>query len=127
MAKKWLQSLEVELDADGNPIISLAGAATALTRMVPVAISAPGTPKKLVATETFVTQLILQAGRATAANTGLVSIGGDIPYTTDLQIQLSPGDTCIIEDPRGRKFDLAGIYLDGANTGDGVRGQYMPA
>jgi len=112
--------------ADMNELTT-APVASALTRLPPVVIGTPGTPVVLIASETFATKLILQAGRATAANASPVSIGGNIAYTTDLQVQLAPGDTYVVEDRLGRKFDMNLIYIDGVNTDDGVRGQYFPA
>ena len=112
--------------ADLNELTA-APVAKALTRLVPVAIAAAGTPVKLIAAETFATKLIVQAGKILGANTGLISIGTNVAYTTDLQVQLSPGDTYVVEARPGCKFDIALIYIDGVNVADGVRGQYMPA
>ena len=98
------------------------------TRLVPVALGAtPATPVALVAVETFATRLVLQAGKITGANTAVISIGGNIAYTTDLQIQLVPGDTYVVQAQPGAKFDLASMYISGATEADGVRGNYIPA
>ncbi len=97
------------------------------TRIAPVPIASPGTPVRLADSDTFAVRMEIQAGRATAANTGMVSIGANKAYTSDLQMQLAPGDTYVYQAPERQKFDVGEFYIDGATASDAVRVRYVPA
>ena len=90
-----------------------------------VIIGTPGTPTALATNGTFFTVAVLQAGRATAANENLISIGGNTAYTSQRQIEMAPGDTRELRAPAGTKWDLNDWYIDGVNTDDGVRIEYV--
>lgn len=90
-----------------------------------VIVGEPGTPLVLAADGTFFTYAVLQAGRAAAANTGMISICGNTAYTSQRAIELAPGDTWYLIPPAGTKWDLNDFYIDGAQTLDGVRIMYV--
>ena len=95
------------------------------TFLAAVIIETPETPTVLAANNTFFRYAMLQAGRAAAANAKPISIGGNTAYTSQLQTQLAPGDTMVLEPPPGTKWDLNDFYIDGENTDDGVRIMYV--
>ena len=95
------------------------------TFLAAVIIGTPGTPTALAANGTFFRYAMLQAGTATGANTSPISIGGNTAYTSQLQTQLAPGDTMVLEPPPGTKWDLNDFYIDGESTDDGVRIMYV--
>jgi len=95
------------------------------TRLAAVIIGAPGTPGALAADGTFFTEATLQAGRAAAANASLITIGGNTAYTSQRAIELAPGETRTIRARDGTKLDLNDYYIDGVNTLDGVRIEYI--
>jgi hypothetical protein len=110
--------------ADLNELTA-APVAKAPTFLAAVIIGTPGTPTALAANETYFVEAVLTAGRATAANANLISIGGNTAYTTQRQFEMAPGDTRVIRARPGTKLDLNDWYIDGVNTDDGVRIEYI--
>ncbi|HUX01740.1 MAG TPA: hypothetical protein VMY35_12255 [Phycisphaerae bacterium] len=103
-------------------------------QLAAVVIAAPGTPVALAADGTFATRLTVQAGRATAANTALISIctrtGAGVAftaYTAQRQIELAPADAKTYVAKDGEKFDVNDFAVDGVTAADGVRIEYTPA
>ena len=95
------------------------------TSLAAVIIGTPGTPVVLAADATYFRQVTFQAGRAAAANASAISIGGNTAYTSQRQIELYPGDSRTITADPGTKLDLNDWYIDGVNTDDGVRIEYI--
>ena len=83
-------------------------------------VAATGTPEALSATHVYAQSVELVAQKAQgSANAGTVYVG----WTSGNGEQdrpLAPGDTWVITAPDGKKLDLAEIYIDPANPGDGV-------
>jgi hypothetical protein len=122
-------------EAGGN----LAAAAADLNELtaapvakVPLAITAktvttPGTAEALVGSETYVRSLTLQAKKAAGDNTGNVFIGvSGLDQGVNEMIELEPGQTFTLTAPAGTKINIATLYIDADNAGDGVVGIYIP-
>jgi len=95
------------------------------THLAAVIIGTPGTPLVLAADGTFFTEATLQAGRAAAANASLISITGSTSYATQRGIELAPGESRTIRARPGTCLDLNDYRVDGVNTLDGVRIEYI--
>ena len=93
-----------------------------------IVVTATGTPVPLIGAQTFATEIHLYAGRASAANTGLVTVGvgNAIRIATARQQVLAPGDSYIIRERDGKKIDMALFFVDAATNNDGLTGWYKP-
>ena len=87
------------------------------------AVAAAGTAERLVASKTLVKSCVLRAAKVGGANTGNVHIGLSTVLSATRQIiELKPGDVWPIPIPAGQEINLMDLYIDAANSADGVTG-----
>lgn len=98
--------------------ITIAPATVAPTAAIKT-VAAIATPEALIGVTTLVQSVMLIGIKAARTNnTGIVYLG--IGGTNDAQfIPISPGERVEVSND-GNKFDLAGLFLDVLNAGDGV-------
>lgn len=129
--REQLKYTNDKLDAIASDLAALNDGATAV---VPVkgskAVTAAGTSEPLVAAQTFASYVAVQAKKAGAANVGVVylkwdSSSGDL--SSDHFAALSGNDYWSKTARLGEKFDLNKLYVDVANSADGLVFEYDPA
>jgi hypothetical protein len=102
--------------------IAAGGSASAAGTIAQVikTVAATGTPEAIAATATlFKMATLIGVKAARTNNTGIVYVGASA--TNDTQpLAVSPGERVSLEAPPGQKLDLAAIYVDVLNAGDGV-------
>jgi hypothetical protein len=83
-------------------------------------IAAAATPEALVASQTLVESVLIQAKKGfNSANTSAVFVG--FSSTNDSNyLELLPGDSVTLKAPQGKKLDLNLIYIECVTAGDGV-------
>lgn len=83
-------------------------------------VAAANTPEALVASQTLVESVIIQAKKGfNSANTSAVFVG--FSGTNDSNyLELLPGDSVSLKAPQGKKLDLNLIYIECVTAGDGV-------
>ena len=83
-------------------------------------VATAGTPVALVDTPTPVRSVEIHARKnKTTANAGNVYVGFNRGAGAQLRV-IEPGEPFAIAAPDGKKFDLAGIFVDAATSGDAV-------
>ena len=85
------------------------------------AVTTAGTPVLLVASQTLVENVVIQAFKTpSTANTGNVYIGISASGGSN-RIVLAPGQSVSFDAPAGKKLDLNTIYVDAATSADAVQ------
>jgi hypothetical protein len=95
--------------------------------ITPKTVTTPGTAEAIVGSEAYVRSLTLQAKKAAGDNTGNVFIGvSGLDQGVNEMIELEPGQTFTLTAPAGTRINIATLYIDADNAGDGVVGIYIP-
>lgn len=83
-------------------------------------IAAAATPEALVASQTLVESVLIQAKKGfNSANTSAVFVGFSATNDSNY-LELLPGDSVTLKAPQGKKLDLNLIYIECVTAGDGV-------
>ncbi len=106
----------------GVPTTPSANASTTAATLIQgtKAVASAGTPVLLVAAQTLVESVVIQAQKGVAtANTGNVYVGFSATPGANLLV-LTPGAALNLEAPAGKKIDLHTIYIDAVTNADAV-------
>lgn len=108
----------------GDAVVTTPGASVSTTAATleqgTKAVASAGTPVLLVAAQTLVESVVIQAQKGVAtANTGNVYVGFSATPGANLLV-LTPGSALNLEAPAGKKIDLHTIYIDAATNADAV-------
>jgi hypothetical protein len=113
--------------ADGLAVYSTMNRPTKALVTDSAAVTTPGTAVPLADAPTLVRSCVIQARKATGANTGNVCFGDSgVLLATNPGTMLTPGLGYELVPP-GCVIDLAAVFVDAANANDGVTYNYIPA
>jgi hypothetical protein len=123
---------DMETDLEGLSKAGEAAAAAAPVAMtlatLAKTVTTPGTAVALSATALVVRAAWVRAKKATGLNAGKVFIGtSSVDKDTDQQHDLDPDEYWWIPLPSNGTLNLATVYIDAVNAGDGVTVQYLTA
>lgn len=85
------------------------------------AVTAAGTPERLVAVNTYVEWVEIHPRKSTtAANTGAVYLGFSGTATQNYRVLLAAGDPVVYKALPGKKLNLKDFWVDAATNADAV-------
>jgi len=88
-------------------------------------VSTPGTAVPLASSETYAKRVVIQAGRSDDVNAGKVYLGdSSVDKDSNKCLEMSPGDVFCLPMGKDDEINLAHLYIDADNSGDGVRVLY---
>jgi len=129
--KSTKQLIMISVSDDGILHTMPPPAASKITKvwaMVSQMVAVPGTAEAISATSLLVTSAVFQAKQLAAVNAGDVTWGDStVEQTVKDGPIVSPGESFELNARAGEVFDLADIYVDAANAGDGFVVNYLPA
>lgn len=93
-----------------------------LKTVISKTVTTAGTAEALASSVTYAKRVTIQAGKAGGANTGDIYLGDStVDKTSNRCLAMATGDVYNPPIDSGDRIDLADIYIDAANSGDGVK------
>jgi len=94
-------------------------------KVITTTVSTPGTAVPLTSSDIYAKRVVIQAGRADDDNVGKVYLGdSSVDKDSNKCLEMSPGDVFCLPMCDDDKINLAHLYIDADNSGDGVRVLY---